>query len=181
MEFVTNAADWTIRRDGSWLMFRVPQASRFVDEMTDGKDYDVTISRHREKRSMDANRYCWQLIGKLAEIQGITKEEVYRRAIKDVGIYKDFPPLDPGTAATLRHAWEQLGTGWITEQVDYAPNGNDVVIRCYYGSSRYNTKQMSRLIDYIVQDCKAVGIETETPEKLALLLEEWDEQLTKSH
>ena len=46
-------------------------------------------------------------------------------------------------------------------------------VTLYYGSSTYDTKQMSRLIDNIVQDCQAVGIETLTPDKLALLLEEW--------
>ena len=47
-------------------------------------------------------------------------------------------------------------------------------LRCYYGSSTYDTKQMSQLIDNLVQDCKALGIETLTPDKLALLTEEWN-------
>ena len=32
---------------------------------------------------------------------------------------------------------------------------------------------MSRLIDLLVQDCKALGIETLSEEKLSLLKEEW--------
>lgn len=43
----------------------------------------------------------------------------------------------------------------------------------YFGSSDYDTKQMSRLIDLIVQDCKAQGIETLSEEKLAAMNEEW--------
>ena len=43
----------------------------------------------------------------------------------------------------------------------------------YYGSSTFDTKQMSRLIDNIVQDCKAVGIETLTPQQLDALKEGW--------
>lgn len=39
----------------------------------------------------------------------------------------------------------------------------------YYGSSTYDGAQMARLIDNIVQDCKAVGIETMTPDELARL------------
>lgn len=41
------------------------------------------------------------------------------------------------------------------------------------GSSVYNTKQMSRLIDHVVQDCKAVGIETLTPLELDRLKGDW--------
>ena len=76
-------------------------------------------------------------------------------------------------AKTFRVAWEKLGTGWPTEQVDYGRDGDRVVVRAYYGSSTYNTKQMSRLIDSIVQDCKDLGIETLPPEKLAAMKEEW--------
>ena len=42
-------------------------------------------------------------------------------------------------------------------------------------------KQMSRLIDNVVQDCQAVGIETKTPDELALLKSRWsDAQADKS-
>ena len=46
-------------------------------------------------------------------------------------------------------------------------------LRAYYGSSTYDTRQMSVLIDNLVQDCKALDIETMTPDKLALLKEGW--------
>lgn len=66
-----------------------------------------------------------------------------------------------------------MGEGWPTEQVDFTPDGERVVIRAYYGSSTYNTKQMSRLIELIVQDCREQGIEPLPPEKLAGMMEEW--------
>ena len=69
--------------------------------------------------------------------------------------------------------WKRQGTAWLTEVVDYAEDGDAVVVRAYFGSSVYSTKQMSRLIDYIVQDCRQVGIETMTPEELARIKEDW--------
>ena len=152
-----------------------------VGEMFDElKDYDVDIEikRHREKRSRDANNYCWILCEKIADkLQNEdirqTKETVYREAIRHVGVYKDFPNMSPDNAKTLRAAWEALGTGWLTEQVDYSQDGENVTIRCYYGSSRYNTKQMSRLIDNLVQDCKELGIPTETPEEIERIKSLW--------
>ena len=44
---------------------------------------------------------------------------------------------------------------------------------CTDGSSTYDTAQMSRLIDLAVQDCKALDIETATPQELSLLLDRW--------
>ena len=68
------------------------------------------------------------------------------------------------------YCWE---LGWVTEQVDYMPDGETVVVRCYYGSSTYNTKQMSRLIDFLVEECKELGIETMSPQELRSLMEAW--------
>lgn len=135
----------------------------------DGKELIANIKPYKEKRSKDANAYMWVLCEKLAQNQGISKDDVYRNAIREVGIFKDFPNMSKDEASTLQIAWGMIGTGWLSEQVDYMPDGEHVLIRCYYGSSTYNSKQMSRLIDYIVTDCKAVGIETMTPAELERL------------
>jgi hypothetical protein len=47
----------------------------------------------------------------------------------------------------------------------------------YYGSSSYDTAEMSRLIDLVVQDCKALDIETDTPEQIALRLARWEDAI----
>lgn len=44
----------------------------------------------------------------------------------------------------------------------------------YYGSSDFDRAQMSRLIDNLMWDCEAVGVETLPPDKVALLKEDWE-------
>lgn len=136
------------------------------------KDLDVDLKKHREKRSLNANAYLWQLLSKLADRLYTTKEELYRQYVTQVGPHKDFE-LTENEAATFRVAWERLGVGWLTERVDYSRDGERLVIRAYYGSSTYNTKQMSRLIDMVVEDCKEQGIETMTEKELSLLKGSW--------
>lgn len=138
-----------------------------------GADLDITIKKHREKRSKNANSYLWVLLDKLASVLGRTKESLYIDYIREYGVFKDFT-LTENEAKTFRVVWEAFGTGWPTEQVDYAPDGDHVVIRAYYGSSRYNTKRMSRLIDAVVQDCKDQGIVTDTPEQISQLMDRWE-------
>lgn len=160
-------------------------ATSMYDELHSAEKLSIKIGKYREKRSLDANAYMWVLCGKLADkLSGTTKikhtkEDIYKNAIREIGVFKDFQGLSATDAKTLRHAWEMLGTGWITEQVDFMPDGENVIVRCYYGSSQYNTKQMSRLIDNIVQDCEAVGIETKTPDEIANLLSLWGEENKK--
>lgn len=137
------------------------------------KIYTAEIKRFRKKRSKNANAFCWKICEQLAQATGQTKEDVYRDAIKDVGMFKDMSML-PEDAKTMRHAWEMLGTGWLTEQVD--GDGPMLLIRFYYGSSTYDTKQMSRLIDNLMQDCDAVGIVTISEKDKALLLDDWEKR-----
>lgn len=162
---------------GTWLSILLyqqdtPAARQFVLERRD-RLYTAELREYREKRSLDANGYLWALLDKLADVLHSKKEELYLLKVRECGIYKDFH-LTEDEYKTFRVAWESMGTGWPTEQVDYTPDGERLVIRAYYGSSQYNTKQMSRLIDSVVEDCKSVGVETLSPEKLALLKEEWN-------
>lgn len=141
-----------------------------LKEYDSRRTYTAEIKRFRKRRSKNANDMCWAMCEQLADAIRSTKEEVYRDQIRKVGVYKDFH-LPPDEAKTFRAAWEQLGTGWVTEQVD--DDGPLLVIRAYYGSSRYNTKQMSRLIDSLIEDCDAVGICTMSESEKNLLLEDW--------
>lgn len=140
-------------------------------------ELSVEMKKHRKKRSLNANNYLWKLCSKLSDKMSIldekyTKEYFYREAIKDIGVWQD-DEVEPEKVKWRRTAWEQLGTGWLTERVDFTADGNKEIIRFYYGSSQYNTKQMAKLIDNIVQDCKMVGIETIPPDELESMVKEW--------
>ena len=66
--------------------------------------------------------------------------------------------LDTLNVPTFVHLWEDRGIAWFTEKVEEI--GNKTIINAYYGSSSYNSKQFSKLLDNLVQDCKSVGIQT---------------------
>lgn len=166
--------DLCLSRDGGYLLTVATREDvrELYDTLKDA-DLDISVKKHRKKRSLDANAYCWQLLDKLASKIGSTKDELYKLYIKRVGIFKDFT-LTEDEASTFCAAWGMLGSsGWPTERIDFAPDGERIVIRAYYGSSTYNTRQMTRLIDEIVQDCKEQGIETLTARELSLLEESW--------
>lgn len=166
------------RYEGGWLMLKTSAADarKLVYQFKAG-DYEVAPSR--KKRSINANDYLWKLCTEIADAVGDTKENVYRDAVAHVGVYRDFHGIAVSEAPTLRKAWEMLGTGWVTEQVDFEPDGERVVIRAYYGSSQYNSKQMSRLIDWVCQQADNLGIDTDTG-RVRSLLEEWDKNASQN-
>lgn len=148
------------------------------DELHGCKKLSIKIGKWRNKRSNDANAYLWLLCTKLADKLSEdgtphTKEEVYRSAVQARGIYREQGELPIDFAKTSRTAWEMLGVGWITEQVDFEQDRDRVIVRYYYGTSTYNTKQMSRVIDWLVAECQQLGIETKTPDELANMLSLW--------
>ena len=53
--------------------------------------------------------------------------------------------------------------GWQVQRI--YDDGEYMSVNLIYGSSAYDTAQMSRLIDQLIQDAKALGIETLPPEK----------------
>ena len=144
----------------------------FVEQLQ-GKPINAEFKIFREKRSLNANAYAWVLINKLAEAMNESDVEIYRQHIKAMGVYRD---IDIAEAAekTLKTVWEAYGLGWLAERVDFARKDGYITLRLYYGSSVYNTKQMSRFIDGIVQDCKALNIQTLTPEEISKLTSLWE-------
>ena len=163
---------WSMDSTGDWLCIQTKDARRTLDSLKPGKVYDVEIKEHREKRSLDANSYFWVLVDRLAEKLRIPKTEIYRRYIREIGGNNETVCVTSEAADKLRSGWEHNGLGWQTDTMPSKLPGCVRVV-LYYGSSTYDTAQMSRLIDLIVQDCQEQGIETLPPGKLAGMMEEW--------
>lgn len=142
-----------------------------LDELMNCDKLDISIKKWHQKRSLNANAYMWVLCGKLAEKLNIGKEDVYRRHIQEVGVYRIIE-LNTEISKTVFTAWQKLGVGWFVEECTEC-NGI-VTAFLYYGSSTYNTAQMSRLIDSIVEECEIQGIQTATPDELAKMKSLWE-------
>ncbi len=136
------------------------------------KTYDIEIREHRKRRSLDANAYCWALLGKLAYVMKTPAETLYRAIIHNVGGYT-VVPIRNDAVEKYTEIWQSNGIGWIVDDLGESKIKGYTNLKCFHGSSSYDTKEMSRLIDEIVEVCKEQGIETATPAELALLKEGW--------
>lgn len=138
-----------------------------------GEALSLVLSKFRQKRSLNANNYAWVLLQKLAEERGQTKEEVYREFIKQYGIFRPVT-VNKEAAETLEYIWQKNGLGWVVEETGRTDESVDLLM--YYGSSTYNTRQMSRLLDAIVDDCQQCGIETLPPEQIEEMKRTWERE-----
>lgn len=135
-------------------------------------DVDITVKKHRNKRSLDANALMWCFCEKIAKAVGITKEEVYREQIRQVGEFTPLP-IKENAVDSFSYIWSKHGIGWFVDVVDDSKLTGYKLVFAYAGSSTYDTKQMSRLIDNIMQEARNLGIETLSDSERSLLLDAW--------
>lgn len=160
-----------------WLCLEIPMEDRckargIVRVMSQSvKRFCAEIGEYKKKRSLDANAYYWALCGKLSEVMNLPPKEIYRQHIQDIGNFKTIC-MKKEAVQDFSKLWCSDHEGRLIETRRSKIPGCTTVI-AYYGSSDFNTEQMSRLIDNCIQDCKNVGIETMTPEQQAALIERW--------
>ena len=123
-----------------------------------GKDAEIDVKKYSPGRSMDANRFMWALCGDIAKAitPPLSKDEVYRMAIKAVGVYID-KVLTVWDVPIVRRRWESNGNGWIFEVVDDSGAGHKLC-RLYWGSSTYTAHEMNVLIDWLTDQCRNMEI-----------------------
>lgn len=145
-----------------------------IEQLNLDKEYTVKIEEKKAKRSLDANAYMWVLINKLGEKLRQTDLEVYRRFIHECGVFEIVPIKEEAIDVWTRN-WSKRGLGWVVEDLGSCRSFTGYHnLKCYYGSSTYNTKEMSRILDSICVECQEQGIETKTPEELNRLKQQWN-------
>lgn len=139
-----------------------------------GKELAVEIKQYRKRRSNDANSYFWLLVGKLAAAMRTSTDEVYLLMLERYGVFTHI--------VVKPHIVEQVKKQWRTvrELGEVTVNGKTgIQLQCYFGSSTYDSLQMSVLIDGVVSECKDLGIETIPPAELESLKSQWGQEVEK--
>lgn len=163
--------DYKTQKPKILLVLNERECISSLEELKEDK-LSVEIKKYRNKRSLDANAYMWVLISKLEEKVNIPKDIIYKDAIKNIGVYEVIPVKNEAVNRFIE-AWTKNGLGWVCETTKSKLEGYTNIL-AYYGSSTYNTAEMSRLIDLIVQECKQLNIETMSQSELDSLIESWD-------
>ena len=124
------------------------------------KQYE--IKEHRKRRSLNQNAYCWELIGKIADNQRLSKEDVYLAMLRDYGQSEIISVRADIDIHGYFKYFEKFGAGQV--------NGKDFThYKIYKGSSEFDTREMAIFIDGVVQEAQALGIQTLTPAQIAEL------------
>lgn len=140
------------------------------------KDKKYEIKEYSEKRGLKANSYCWVLCDKIAKEMCkdgtvITKEKIYQDAILQIGSFEPMIVQEKAFDNFMR-IWQKQGLGFLIQEV--CRKDKCIKVNCYYGSSTYTKKEMSLLIQLLVELAKSLNIETKSEAEIKSLIESWD-------
>lgn len=140
-----------------------------INDIASCEKLSITAKKYRQKRSLDANAYCWVLITKIAEMMNSSKEEIYEDMLQKYGyIYQD----DDGYITVTVKA--DVDMNKITGHWKFLKgNGKFNSYLMIKGSSEYDSAEMAKFIDRIVDEAKELGIETMTPAELERMKAAW--------
>lgn len=152
------------------ITLRVGDKSLFNEDVLDGRELDLSIKEYRPKRSLNANAYMWALIGQIATKLRIDMTEVYHRVLCDYGTFD----TDDGVTQVVTIRSDVKLKDWLYIHTKPIKNAKlDGKMYTHYavlkGSSNYDTKEMTHLLDGVIYEAKELGIETMTQDELERL------------
>lgn len=140
-----------------------------VDNIKDDK-LRIVAKKYRAKRSLDSNAYAWHLMQRLAEKCNTTKNEIYIRCLQRYSRSFTHMIVHPEVIPKLEEQYRV-----VVDLGDVLVNGKlGRQVQVYFGSSTFNTKEMSVFLDGIISECKDLGISTLPQSDIDKLNEEWD-------
>lgn len=182
IEIRFNGGRFSREREGLFLCLKIlpayeSAAYRLLDMLNGEKPFTAACKPFIAHRSLSANAYCWVLCEKIAIETStsnvcVTKEDVYREAIRRVGTFNIVQILATAVESFCDHL-QRNGIGWIAEPLGHRTGDDYDEVCAYYGSSTYDRAEMARLLDDLIEDAEALGIETKSPEEVDRLLSLW--------
>lgn len=135
----------------------------------------IEIKKFRNKRSISQNAYLWVLLDEIGKKVGKSKEQIYKEYIKDYGVFETIP-IKKDAVERFTKSWAKNGLGWCCQSLGERKfKGYDVIL-AYYGTSSYDSKEMSRILDAVILDCEELGINAMPLQDIMLLRNENDEK-----
>lgn len=131
----------------------------------------IDVKKYRNKRSLDANAYAWVLMQKIAEAINSDRWSVYIEMLQKYSREFTFVICKENAIDKLKELYRTcIDLGEVNVN---GMEGHQMQV--FFGSSTFDSKAMSVLIDGIVSECKELGIETMPPDEIERMLSQWNQ------
>lgn len=131
------------------------------------KDKQFEIKEYKNKRSLNANNYFWELTTELANVLRTDKEEMYFRLLQRYGQSEMVSVVADIDVKPYFKYYAEAGESILNGKIFKH-------YKVYKGSSEMDSKEMSILIDGLVSECELQNIPTRSKAEIKSLLESWN-------
>ena len=169
------------------ITFTVPSGRRLLAEMESIKDKELSIkvTQYRKHRSLDANAYYWTILSQLAEKLHVSKPYLHNIMLRKYGQAEYFSgkaaiTMLPDTDETIEKIAEMQEAHFApTSKVVLGKDGiNYRAYKLLRGSHSYDSREMSELINGLVEDAQDAGIEILTPAEIERMMAAYGQKAT---
>lgn len=149
-----------------FLMTENRRLDGIIQKIKSGR-YEFVFRKKKKTKSLTANAYMWVLCDEIARVLQSTKDEVYRQAVANVGVF--FPlSCESAAFARKRAVWESQGAGFFCNVTREQAGRTE--FNAYVGSSKYTQEELSRLIEELVAEAENLGIDTKASRECRALI-----------
>lgn len=155
-----------VRVAGDELILKSPDFAEMRRFAYNFKEGNYEIERKKKKRSTDANALCWKVCTEIANVLRTDKDSIYIDMLKKYGQSDIVSVVSAVDVRGYFKYYDEWGKGHV--------NGKEFThYKVYKGSSEYDTREMSILLDGIISEAKALDIDVISEREKSLLLMEW--------
>ena len=167
---ITNiTTDWQTGKFNVTFSLNENSSINEIAKLKECEKVAIKMTKHRNRRSLDANALLWMCLGKIAEALRADKWDVYLQMLKRYGKFT-YICVKPNVVDAMKAQWRECE---VVGEVNI--NGQKAVqMLCYFGSSTYDTKEFSVLLDGVISEMREMGIEAPASEDMRRALEQWE-------
>ena len=157
--------------DGDILVIATVSKTEPIQDLLDKFEpnkFELIIEKRKKKRSLDANAALWEMLTKMAAVLRTTKDELYLEMLDRYGVFTHIV-VKPNVVERVISEWKT-----VRELGEVTINGKTgIQLQCFFGSSTYDSKEFSVLLDGVISEAKEIGVPFISSEEKARMLEEW--------
>ncbi len=168
--------DWATGQHQITFSINEPSALAEIEHIQDCEKLSIEAKKYRAKRSLDANGMLWACLGEIAKASTppLDKWDVYLFMLKRYGQYT-YICVKPNAVEAMKAQWRECE---VVGEIDI--NGKKAVqLLCYFGSSTYNTKEFSVLLEGVVSEMVEMNLQPPPSKDMQRALEQWEKRHEK--
>jgi hypothetical protein len=120
------------------------------------------------------------LLDQISEKSGVPVSEVYRNAIREIGGIAEYYGMKEAAYESFCEIWTADHLGRQVEIIPGSSKPGWINVKAWKGSSDFDSAQMARFIDSLIQEAENQGIPTVPEKEVERMKKQWGNRVSPS-